>query len=61
MSPKLPDKDFGKRLRCCETTGRPLGDKPFVEKLSALVGRCLLPSKRGPKPAKEKRGLKSKG
>ena len=56
-----PDKDFGKRLRCCETTGRPLGDKPFVEKLSALVGRCLLPSKRGPKPAKEKRGLKSKG
>jgi len=30
--------------------GRPLGSRAFVEKLQALLGRTLLPPKRGPKP-----------
>jgi hypothetical protein len=33
-----------------QATGRPLGDKAFVQKLESLLGRTLLPAKRGPKP-----------
>lgn len=32
-------------------TGRPLGDKGFIEMLEAQTGRILRPGKRGPRPA----------
>ena len=37
-------------MRRHEATGRPLGSRWFVEKLQALLGRPLLPQKRGAKP-----------
>ena len=37
-------------MRRHEATGRPLGDRAFVQGLSALLGRDLLPQKPGPKP-----------
>ena len=40
----------GQQLRRHERTGRPLGDKTFLERLEKLLGRTLLPQKRGPKP-----------
>jgi hypothetical protein len=40
------EEDLGAALRH-ERTGRPLGDKSFVEKLSRLLARDLLPGKRG--------------
>ena len=43
---------LGPRLRRHENTGRPLGEKPFLERLGALLGRNLLPSKGG-RPRKE--------
>ena len=30
-----------------ENTGRPMGDKGFVKKLEAMLGRVLLPGKPG--------------
>jgi putative transposase len=33
-----------------ETTGRPLGDRGFMERMEQLTGRVLAPAKRGPKP-----------
>ena len=38
-----------------EATGHPLGSRAFVEKLQALLGRTLLPHKRGPKPKDKKK------
>jgi putative transposase len=43
-------EDLQDRLRLHERTGRPLGDRPFLERLGALLGRDLIPGKRGPKP-----------
>ena len=40
----------GRELRRHDSTGRPLGDKGFVAKVQAAVGRELGPRKRGPKP-----------
>jgi len=37
-----------------ERTGRPMGDKPFVQKLESLLGRILLPKKRG-RPTKPRK------
>ncbi|MCD6364298.1 MAG: hypothetical protein J7M14_00310 [Planctomycetes bacterium] len=37
-------------MRRCESTGRPLGDKAFIEKLQLRLGRALLPRKPGRKP-----------
>ena len=37
-------------LRMSETTGRPLGETGFVERLEAALGRRLRPAKRGRKP-----------
>jgi putative transposase len=37
-------------LRMSETTGRPLGEAGFVERLEAALGRRLRPAKRGRKP-----------
>nr|VFK23064.1 MAG: hypothetical protein BECKLFY1418C_GA0070996_113313 [Candidatus Kentron sp. LFY] len=38
-----------KSLRQSETTGRPLGNEQWIEKLERLTGRALKPRKRGPK------------
>ena len=48
-----PQEEIGRLLRTRESTGRPLGDKAFVKQIAALLGRDLLPKKRGPRP-KEK-------
>lgn len=40
-------------LRMSETTGRPLGDAGFLERLEATLGRKLQPRKRGRKPRSE--------
>jgi hypothetical protein len=37
----------GDALHRCENTGRPLGEKPFIERLARQLGRNLLPSKGG--------------
>ena len=44
------DPQLGPRLRRHENTGRPLGERTFVERLSRLLERDLLPKKPGPKP-----------
>jgi len=36
-------------LRQSETTGRPLGDDDWMDRISAMVGKDLKPKKRGPK------------
>ena len=41
-------------MRQRENTGRPLGDKGFVQRLGALLDRDLLPKKRGPKGPRRK-------
>ena len=33
-----------------EATGRPMGSRAFIEKLQSLLGRALLPQKRGRRP-----------
>jgi putative transposase len=40
-------------LMASETTGRPLGDEGFLERLEATLGRKLRPGKRGRKPRSE--------
>ena len=40
-------------MRQRESTGRPLADKSFVEHLSALSARDVLPGKRSPKPKRK--------
>lgn len=50
----VSDEDL-ERLRRHERTGRPLGSPSFVERIADLLGRDLVPKKRGPKP----RGKKS--
>jgi putative transposase len=47
-------EDTGKPLRRHESTGRPLGDRNFVEQVSAAIGRDSVPRKPGRKPKKEK-------
>jgi putative transposase len=37
-------------IRACTFSGRPCGDEAFVRDLERLMGRRLLPAKRGPKP-----------
>jgi len=49
----LAEREDGARLqaiRRCTATGRPCGDKPFIERLQDQLGRILQPQKRGPKP-----------
>ena len=43
------DPQIGPRLRRHENTGRPLGNKPFIQRVGKLLGRHLLPKKPGPK------------
>jgi hypothetical protein len=37
-----------------ESTGRPLGDKSFLDKIRNAIGRDLAPMKPGRKPKKRK-------
>jgi len=50
LQPDPNQDDLVRKLRGHESTGRPLGDKAFIQKLESLLGRPLLPAKRGPKP-----------
>jgi putative transposase len=51
-----PDaKELGTRLHRCETTGRPLRERPFLERLEALLGRELVKKKPGPRPKDKRR------
>ena len=50
LQPDPNQDDLARKLRAHESTGRPLGDKAFIQKLESLLGRTLLPAKRGPKP-----------
>ena len=48
----LQDSDgaeLASAMRQREHTGRPLGERPFVERIGELLGRNLMPKKRGPK------------
>ena len=54
-SAEIDAEDLPAKLHRHETTGRALGSRPFVEKLQDLLGRPLLPKKRGPKPKAKKR------
>ena len=46
------DEDLTKALRQSETTGRPLGDSVFLDRVEAVLGRSAKPGKRGPKTRK---------
>ena len=46
---EFDEADLVVAMRQRENTGRPLGDEPFVKRLGELLGRDLLPRKRGPK------------
>jgi putative transposase len=52
-------EDFPEAMHRHEATGRPLGARSFVEKLEALLGRTLLPRKRGPKPKAKQEAKRS--
>ena len=48
-----PDEPaISRRLRRCENSGRPLADKPFIQRVGRLLGRNLLLKKPGPKSNK---------
>jgi putative transposase len=47
------DQQATRALRAAETTGRPVGARPWLEKLEQSTGRTLTPRKRGPKPRQE--------
>ena len=47
---KAIDKDTIETFRKHERTGRPIGDKSFIEKLEKVTGRHLKLGKPGPKP-----------
>ena len=49
-----PDEaELAVRMRQLENTGRPLGDRGFVERLSRVLGRDLVPKRPGPKAETE--------
>jgi len=52
-------EDFREAMHRHEATGRPLGARSFVEKLEAMLGRTLLPRKRGPKPKAKQEAKRS--
>ena len=49
------DATMGGRLRLHESTGRPLGEAPFLKRLGDMLGRSLIPRKGG-RPKKTKTG-----
>jgi REP element-mobilizing transposase RayT len=52
----VPSTEDGlaRELSLHESTGRPLGERSFVQRIGDLLGRDLLPGKPGPKPQKER-------
>ena len=48
------EAELAAAMRQRENTGRPLGDKPFVERIGQLLTRDLLPKKPGPRPNKKR-------
>ncbi|HEX8572534.1 MAG TPA: transposase [Allosphingosinicella sp.] len=44
------DEAMSRRLRRAESTGRPVGDRGFLDRLAALAGRNLEPGRPGRKP-----------
>ena len=46
-------RDVAAAMRRHEATGRPLGDVEFLKKVGRLLGRNILPKKRGPAPKKK--------
>ena len=48
--------DVAPTMRRHESTGRALGDLPFLRKLGRLLGRDLIPKKPGPVAKKTKSG-----
>jgi len=51
------DDGMNTALRRAETTGRPIGSDPFLERIKAAVGRDPKPGKRGPKAKGQKSAL----
>jgi hypothetical protein len=43
------DAELARSLRQHENTGRPLGERPFVQHVGRLLGRNFIPKKPGPK------------
>jgi hypothetical protein len=54
------ETDLATRLRHGETTGRPIGDRPFVKTIGRILGRDLLPKKPGRKPKTQTNGTQPK-
>ena len=46
------DDALGEQLHKHAATGRPLGEPAFIDRVGRLLGRALVPKKRGPKPRK---------
>jgi putative transposase len=46
------EEQFAPLMERHASTGRPLGDQAFLQKVGQILGRDLLPQKRGPKPKK---------
>ena len=47
------DEAMSLHLRRAESTGRPLGDSGFLDKVAAISGRNPKPRKRGPRPRQQ--------
>ena len=47
------DEQATRALRTAETTGRPIGNAEWIERLEQQTGRQLAPRKRGPRPKAE--------
>ena len=50
LNPAADDGAIHDRPRRAETIGRPLGGAAFLEQVAAMLGRPIVPGKRGPKP-----------
>ncbi len=48
------EEAFASAMRTRENTGRPLGEKTFVQRIGTLLGRDLLPKKPGRKRREKK-------
>jgi putative transposase len=54
-----PDEKRLKRLLAAGTIGRPAAEEDFIAELERQTGRTLRPAKRGPKPKKARRKVKT--
>jgi putative transposase len=55
-----PSESEVRLLRKHASTGRPLGDQSFIEKLEKMTGRKIAPKKPGPKPRQDPLALPTK-